>query len=140
MKATKALAWIWLLLLPAFGGSLGYGFLGYQGGWQAGGGGFGAFSGWALGGESWGGPGDTGGAFLVGPWLEVHPGFHLLPTLGFGGESRAGGGFFLDLGARGFLLPEEGGWLFGLGVGYALPLGFPGGGWYLRLLVGGGRP
>ncbi|GAB5602801.1 hypothetical protein FJNA_13260 [Thermus sp. FJN-A] len=142
MKATRVLAWVWLLLASALGGSLGYGFLGFQGGWQAGGGGFGVFQEVALGGESWGGPSGYGGGFLAGPWLPVNPGVFLLPALGLGGESRGGsGGFLLDLGVRGFwFLRAEGGWLLGVGAGYALPLGFSGGGWYLRFLAGGGRP
>ena len=56
MNAKRMLVWVWLLLAPALGGSLGYGFLGFQGAWQGGGGGFGTFQGVALGGESWGGP------------------------------------------------------------------------------------
>jgi hypothetical protein len=76
---------------------------------------------------------------LVGPLLPWGEGVYLLPVLGFGGESRAGGGFLLDLGVRAFLLSgREGGWLLGLGGGYALPLGFSGGGGYLRVLFGGG--
>uniref|UniRef100_A0A7C2C0S2 Uncharacterized protein n=1 Tax=Thermus islandicus TaxID=540988 RepID=A0A7C2C0S2_9DEIN len=47
----------------------------------------------------------------------------------------------LDLGVRAFLLfGWEGGWLLGLGAGYALPLGFAGGGGYFRVLLGGARP
>jgi hypothetical protein len=128
-----------LLLGTALAGSLGYGFLGFQGGLQGGGGGFGTFQGIAIGGEAWGGPSGSGGAFLVGPLLPWGEGVYLLPVLGFGGESRAGGGFLLDLGVRAFLLSgREGGWLLGLGGGYALPLGFSGGGGYLRVLFGGG--
>jgi hypothetical protein len=128
-----------LLLGTALAGSLGYGFVGFQGGLQGGGGGFGAFQGIAIGGEAWGGPSGSGGAFLVGPLLPWGEGVYLLPVLGFGGESRAGGGFLLDLGVRAFLLSgREGGWLLGLGGGYALPLGFSGGGGYLRVLFGGG--
>jgi hypothetical protein len=128
-----------LLLGTALAGSLGYGFVGFQGGLQGGGGGFGTFQGIALGGEAWGGPSGSGGAFLVGPLLPWGEGVYLLPVLGFGGESRAGGGFLLDLGVRAFLLSgREGGWLLGLGGGYALPLGFSGGGGYLRVLFGGG--
>lgn len=129
-----------LLLGTALAGSLGYGFVGFQGGLQGGGGGFGTFQGIAIGGEAWGGPSGSGGAFLVGPLLPWGEGVYLLPVLGFGGESRAGGGFLLDLGVRAFLLSgREGGWLLGLGGGYALPLGFSGGGGYLRVLFGGGR-
>ncbi|MDT7922371.1 MAG: hypothetical protein RQ998_05600 [Thermus sp.] len=128
-----------LLLGTALAGSLGYGFVGFQGGLQGGGGGFGTFQGIAIGGEGWGGPSGSGGAFLVGPLLPWGEGVYLLPVLGFGGESRAGGGFLLDLGVRAFLLSgREGGWLLGLGGGYALPLGFSGGGGYLRVLFGGG--
>ena len=128
-----------LLLGTALAGSLGYGFVGFQGGLQGGGGGFGTFQGIAIGGEAWGGPSGSGGAFLVGPLLPWGEGVYLLPVLGFGGESRAGGGFLLDLGVRAFLLSgREGGWLLGLGAGYALPLGFSGGGGYLRVLFGGG--
>jgi hypothetical protein len=128
-----------LLLGTALAGSLGYGFVGFQGGLQGGGGRFGTFQGIAIGGEAWGGPSGSGGAFLVGPLLPWGEGVYLLPVLGFGGESRAGGGFFLDLGVRAFLLSgREGGWLLGLGGGYALPLGFSGGGGYLRVLFGGG--
>jgi hypothetical protein len=128
-----------LLLGTALAGSLGYGFVGSQGGLQGGGGGFGTFQGIAIGGEAWGGPSGSGGAFLVGPLLPWGEGVYLLPVLGFGGESRAGGGFLLDLGVRAFLLSgREGGWLLGLGGGYALPLGFSGGGGYLRVLFGGG--
>jgi hypothetical protein len=128
-----------LLLGTALAGSLGYGFVGFQGGLQGGGGGFGTFQGIAIGGEAWGGPSGSGGAFLVGPLLPWGEGVYLLPVLGFGGESRAGGGFLLDLGVRAFLLSgREGGWLLGLGGGYALPLGFSGGGGYLRVLFGGG--
>jgi hypothetical protein len=128
-----------LLLGTALAGSLGYGFVGFQGGLQGGGGGFGTFQGIAIGGEAWGGPSGSGGAFLVGPLLPWGEGVYLLPVLGFGGESRAGGGFLLDLGVRAFLLSgREGGWLLGLGGGYALPLGFSGGGGYLRALFGGG--
>jgi hypothetical protein len=128
-----------LLLGTALAGSLGYGFVGFQGGLQGGGGGFGTFQGIAIGGEAWGGPSGSGGAFLVGPLLSWGEGVYLLPVLGFGGESRAGGGFLLDLGVRAFLLSgREGGWLLGLGGGYALPLGFSGGGGYLRVLFGGG--
>jgi hypothetical protein len=72
-----------LLLGTALAGSLGYGFVGFQGGLQGGGGGFGTFQGIAIGGEAWGGPSGSGG-------------------------------------------------------GYALPLGFSGGGGYLRVLFGGG--
>lgn len=142
MNAKRALVWTWLLLAPALGGSLGYGFLGFQqGGFQGGGGGFGVFQGVALGGEAWGGSSGSGGAFLMGPLLPWGEGFYLLPVLGLGGESRAGGGFLLDLGVRAFLLfGQEGGWLLGLGGGYALPLGFAGGGGYFRVLLGGGRP
>jgi len=50
MNAKRMLVWVWLLLAPALGGSLGYGFLGFQGAWQGGGGGFGTFQGVALGG------------------------------------------------------------------------------------------
>jgi hypothetical protein len=129
-----------LLLGTALAGSLGYGFVGFQGGLQGGGGGFGTFQGIAIGGEAWGGPSGSGGAFLVGPLLPWGEGVYLLPVLGFGGESRAGGGFLLDLGVRAFLLSgREGGWLLGLSGGYALPLGFSGGGGYLRVLFGGGR-
>jgi hypothetical protein len=128
-----------LLLGTALAGSLGYGFVGFQGGLQGGGGGFSTFQGIAIGGEAWGGPSGSGGAFLVGPLLPWGEGVYLLPVLGFGGESRAGGGFLLDLGVRAFLLSgREGGWLLGLGGGYALPLGFSGGGGYLRVLFGGG--
>jgi hypothetical protein len=128
-----------LLLGTALAGSLGYSFVGFQGGLQGGGGGFGTFQGIAIGGEAWGGPSGSGGAFLVGPLLPWGEGVYLLPVLGFGGESRAGGGFLLDLGVRAFLLSgREGGWLLGLGGGYALPLGFSGGGGYLRVLFGGG--
>jgi len=128
-----------LLLGTALAGSLGYGFVGFQGGLQGGGGGFGTFQGIAIGGEGWGGPSGSGGAFLVGPLLPWGEGVYLLPVLGFGGESRAEGGFLLDLGVRAFLLSgREGGWLLGLGGGYALPLGFSGGGGYLRVLFGGG--
>jgi hypothetical protein len=128
-----------LLLGTTLAGSLGYGFVGFQGGLQGGGGGFGTFQGIAIGGEAWGGPSGSGGAFLVGPLLPWGEGVYLLPVLGFGGESRAGGGFLLDLGVRAFLLSgREGGWLLGLGGGYALPLGFSGGGGYLRVLFGGG--
>jgi hypothetical protein len=128
-----------LLLGTALAGSLGYGFVGFQGGLQGGGGGFGTFQGIAIGGEAWGGPSGGGGAFLVGPLLPWGEEVYLLPILGFGGESRAGGGFLLDLGVRAFLLSgREGGWLLGLGGGYALPLGFSGGGGYLRVLFGGG--
>jgi len=128
-----------LLLGTALAGSLGYGFVGFQGGLQGGGGGFGTFQGIPLGEEAWGGPSGNGGAFLVGPLLPWGEGVYLLPVLGFGGESRAGGGFLLDLGVRAFLLSgREGGWLLGLGGGYALPLGFSGGGGYLRVLFGGG--
>ncbi|MFZ8813442.1 MAG: hypothetical protein ACO2OU_06275 [Thermus aquaticus] len=128
-----------LLLGTALAGSLGYGFVGFQGGLQGGGGGFGTFQGIAIGGEAWGGPSGSGGAFLVGPLLPWGEGVYLLPVLGFGGESRAGGGFLLDLGVRAFLLSgREGGWLLGLSGGYALPLGFSGGGGYLRVLFGGG--
>jgi hypothetical protein len=128
-----------LLLGTALAGSLGYGFVGFQGGLQGGGGGFGTFQGIAIGGEAWGGPSGSGGAFLVGPLLPWGEGVYLLPVLGFGGESRAEGGFLLDLGVRAFLLSgREGGWLLGLGGGYALPLGFSGGGGYLRVLFGGG--
>ncbi len=128
-----------LLLGTALAGSLGYGFVGFQGGLQGGGGGFGTFQGIAIGGEAWGGPSGSGGAFLVGPLLPWGEGVYLLPVLGFGGESRAGGGFLLDLGVRAFLLSgRKGGWLLGLGGGYALPLGFSGGGGYLRVLFGGG--
>jgi hypothetical protein len=128
-----------LLLGTALAGSLGYGFVGFQGGLQGGGGGFGTFQGIAIGGEAWGGPSGSGGAFLVGPLLPWGEGVYLLPVLGFGGESRAGGGFLLELGVRAFLLSgREGGWLLGLGGGYALPLGFSGGGGYLRVLFGGG--
>jgi hypothetical protein len=128
-----------LLLGTALAGSLGYGFVGFQGGLQGGGGGFGTFQGIAIGGEAWGGPSGSGGAFLVGPLLPWGEGVYLLPVLGFGGESRAGGGFLLDLGVRAFLLSgREGGWLLGLGGGYTLPLGFSGGGGYLRVLFGGG--
>jgi hypothetical protein len=128
-----------LLLGTALAGSLGYGFLGFQGGLQGGGGGFGTFQGIAIGGEAWGGPSGSGGAFLVGTLLPWGEGVYLLPVLGFGGESRAGGGFLLDLGVRAFLLSgREGGWFLGLGGGYALPLGFSGGGGYLRVLFGGG--
>jgi len=110
MNAKRMLVWVWLLLAPALGGSLGYGFLGFQGAWQGGGGGFGTFQG-------------------------VAPG---LPAQGLGGES---GGFLLDLGVRGFwFFREEGGWAFGVGAGYALPLGSSRGGWYVRLAFGGGRP
>lgn len=130
-----------LLLSTALAGSLGYGFVGFQGGMQGGGGGFGTFQGIALGGEAWGGPLGRGGAFLVGLLLPQGEGAYLLPVLGLGGESRAGGGFLLDLGVRAFLLfGREGGWLLGLGAGYALPLGFAGGGGYFRVLLGGGRP
>jgi hypothetical protein len=129
----------WILLSTALAGSLGYGFVGFQGGLQGGGGGLGVLQGIALGGEAWGGPSGSGGAFLVGPLLPWGEGVYLLPVLGFGGESRAGGGFLLDLGVRAFLLSgQEGGWLLGLGGGYALPLGFSGGGGYLRVLFGGG--
>jgi hypothetical protein len=129
-----------LLLGTALAGSLGYGFVGFQGGLQGGGGGFGTFQGIAIGGEAWSGPSGSGGALLVGPLLPWGEGVYLLPVLGFGGESRAGGGFLLDLGVRAFLLSgREGGWLLGLGGGYALPLGFSGGGGYLRVLFGGGR-
>jgi hypothetical protein len=129
----------WILLSTALAGSLGYGFVGFQGGLQGGGGGLGVLQGIALGGEAWGGPSGSGGAFLVGPLLPWGEGVYLLPVLGFGGESRAGGGFLLDLGVRVFLLSgREGGWLLGLGGGYALPLGFSGGGGYLRVLFGGG--
>jgi hypothetical protein len=129
----------WILLSTALAGSLGYGFVGFQGGLQGGGGGLGVLQGIALGGEAWGGPSGSGGAFLVGPLLPWGEGVYLLPVLGFGGESRAGGGFLLDLGVRAFLLSgREGGWLLGLGGGYALPLGFSGGGGYLRVLFGGG--
>jgi hypothetical protein len=128
-----------LLLGTALAGSLGYGFVGFQGGLQGGGGGLGVLQGIALGGEAWGRPSGSGGAFLVGPLLPWGEGVYLLPVLGFGGESRAGGGFLLDLGVRAFLLSgREGGWLLGLGGGYALPLGFSGGGGYLRVLFGGG--
>ena len=138
MNAKRMLVWVWLLLAPALGGSLGYGFLGFQGAWQGGGGGFGTFQGVALGGESWGGPRGYGGVFLAGAWLPVGPGVVLLPPLGLGGES---GGFLLDLGVRGFgFFREEGGWVFGVGAGYALPLESSGGGWYVRLAFGGGRP
>jgi hypothetical protein len=127
-----------LLLGTALAGSLDYGFVGFQGGLQVGGGWFGTFQGIAIGGEAWGGPSGSGGAFLVGPLLPWGEGVYLLPVLGFGGESRAGGGFLLDLGVRAFLLSgREGGWLLGLGGGYALPLGFSGGGGYLRVLFGG---
>jgi hypothetical protein len=127
------------LLGTALAGSLGYGFVGFQGGLQVGGGRFGTFQGIAIGGEAWGGPSGSGGAFLVGPLLPWGEGVYLLPVLGFGGESRAGGGFLLDLGVRAFLLSgREGGWLLGLGGGYALPLGFSGGGGYLKVLFGGG--
>ena len=103
MNAKRMLVWVWLLLAPALGGSLGYGFLGFQ-----------------------------------GAWLPVGPGVFLLPALGLGGES---GGFLLDLGVRGFgFFREEGGWVFGVGAGYALPLESSGGGWYVRLAFGGGRP
>jgi hypothetical protein len=115
----------WILLSTALAGSLGYGFVGFQGGLQGGGGGLGVLQGIALGGEAWGGPSGSGEAFLVGPLLPWGEGVYLLPVLGFGGESRAGGGFLLDLGVRAFLLSgREGGWLLGLGGGYALPLGF----------------
>ena len=40
MNAKRMLVWVWLLLAPALGGSLGYGFLGFQGAWQGGGGGW----------------------------------------------------------------------------------------------------
>jgi len=128
-----------LLLGTALAGSLGYGFVGFQGGFQGGGGGFGTFQGIAIGGEAWGGPLGSSGAFLVGPLLPWEEGVYLLPVLGFGGESRAEGGFLLELGVRAFLFSgREGGWLLGLGAGYALPLGFSGGGGYLRVVFGGG--
>lgn len=93
--------------------------------------------GWPWAGSPGAGRGGTG-VFLAGAWLPVGPGVFLLPALGLGGES---GGFLLDLGVRGFwFFREEGGWAFGVGAGYALPLGSSRGGWYVRLAFGGGRP
>ena len=65
MNAKRMLVWVWLLLAPALGGSLGYGFLGFQGAWQGGGGGFGTFQGVALGGSAarW------GAGFVGARWL-----------------------------------------------------------------------
>jgi hypothetical protein len=115
-----------LLLGTALAGSLGYGFLGFQGGLQGGGGGFGTFQGIAIGGEAWGGPSGSGGAFLVGPLLPWGEGVYLLPVLGFGGESRAGGGFLLDLGVRAFLLSgREGAGSWASAGGTPFPWGFP---------------
>ena len=74
MNAKRMLVWVWLLLAPALGGSLGYGFLGFQGAWQGGGGGFGTFQGVALGGESWGGPRGYGGSSSRGPGFPWAPG------------------------------------------------------------------
>ncbi|GAA6756230.1 hypothetical protein Thermus77420_17060 [Thermus thalpophilus] len=139
-RMARALA-VLTLATPALAGSLGYGFLGYQGGFQGGGGGFGTFHGLALGGEAWGGPWGRGGALMVGPWLSLGKGFYLLPGLGLGGgEVGQQGGFLLDLGVRAFrFLGPEGGWAVGLGAGYTYSPAFPGG-FYLRLLLGGGRP
>ncbi|MCS7194370.1 MAG: hypothetical protein NZ849_05575 [Meiothermus sp.] len=123
---------------------MGYGFLGYQGGFQGGGGGFGTATfgevSWAFGGESYGGAGQSGGVFLTGPLIPFQQIF-LLPAVGLGGEERGGNrGFLLDVGLRAFLFPSGAGWAVGLGAGYAVPLGFSGGGAYLRLLIGGGSP
>lgn len=43
-------------------------------------------------------------------------------------------------GAGLLVLPGGRGWAFGVGAGYALPLGSSRGGWYVRLAFGGGRP
>lgn len=133
-----------LLLSSALAGGLGYGFLGYQGGPHGGGGGFGTATfgevSWVFGGESYGGASLSGGVFLTGPLFPLQQ-VYLLPTVGLGGEERAGNrGFLLDLGLRAFFFSSSPGWAIGLGVGYAFPLGFPGGGAYLRLLIGGGTP
>lgn len=137
MNAKRMLVWVWLLLAPALGAPWG------TASWASRGPG----RGWGrLRDLPGGGPGrgvlgraeGVRGVFLAGAWLPVGPGVFLLPALGLGGES---GGFLLDLGVRGFwFFREEGGWAFGVGAGYALPLGSSRGGWYVRLAFGGGRP
>ncbi|MEN2983134.1 MAG: hypothetical protein ABDH20_11725 [Thermus sp.] len=129
-----------LLLAPAWAGGLGYGFLGYQGGFQGGGGGLGTVRleglPWAFGGEGYGGAGQRGGVFYTGPLLRLE-GVYLLPLLGLGGEERNGaGGFLVEVGVRAFYFPQGTGPLLGLGLGYGLGRGGP----YLRLLFGGGAP
>jgi hypothetical protein len=141
MRRLLALGFLWGVALA---GSFGYGFLGYGGGLQGGGGSFGTLElglPWALGGEGYGGPEGSGGFFLTGPLLRLGEGVYLLPTLGLGGGQRGGqGGFALDLGARGLYFFGEPGFFLGLGLGYTHALGFPGSGVYLRVLLGGGRP
>lgn len=89
MNAKRMLVWVWLLLAPALGGSLGYGFLGFQGAWQGGGGGFGTFQGVALGGESWGGPRGYGGSSSRGPGFPWAPGSSSSPPWAWAEKAEA---------------------------------------------------